>query len=294
MTTPLVSYKYRTGAAALRCLSEGTTYFASPGELNDSLEAKFDVSDAESFATVIGRTLTELSLRSGGPSFSASEGGDDAFKGANSRESERFIQACQQVGIYSCAPRPDNQPMWSYYCGNERGVCLHLEWPKAIIERYHLHPTEVTYSPETRLVNRAAHYRQALLRLAAQNPKWSLAQLKAFSLTEQFRLGVGMSGIAEAVSIKHADWQHEQEIRMLAPRSGPLPLMRDILKSVIYTRPDFPEWGAIMMLLHQLYPSVRRVMMTFSHREPLVTSQLMMTKLVPIERELAPWGAPSK
>jgi hypothetical protein len=35
----LVNFKYRSGAAALRSLSDGTCYFAQPGELNDSLEA---------------------------------------------------------------------------------------------------------------------------------------------------------------------------------------------------------------------------------------------------------------
>lgn len=259
LTSPLVSYKYRTGPSALRCLSEGTAYFASPSELNDSLEAKFDIADAAQFARVIGKTLTELSLRRGEPSFSYDEDSHDAYEAVDTRETERFVAGCQRVGIFSCAPRPDNQPMWAYYCGNEQGVCFHLEWPKAIVDRYHLFPTQVTYSRETRLINRADHYRQTLLELAVQNPKWSLAQIKAFSLTEQFRLNVGINGVAQAVSIKHADWQHEQEIRMLALRSGPLPLMQDILKSVIYTRTDFPEWGPIVMLLHQLYPKVQQV-----------------------------------
>ncbi|TRZ75669.1 MAG: DUF2971 domain-containing protein [Deltaproteobacteria bacterium] len=294
MADPLTCYKYCSGAAALRCLSEGTAYFASPRGLNDSLEATFDVAGPEQYAAVIEKTLSELSLRRGGPPFAVDDRAAEDIRVASTEETERFVSACQQVGIFSGAPRPDNQPMWADYCGNEQGVCFHLEWSKDIIETYHLFPTEVVYSRETRLLNRADDVRQALLEVAKQNPTWSLDQLKAFSLSEPFLRRVGIRGVARAVSIKHADWEHEREVRMLAPRSGPLPLMQNILKSVIYTRTDFPEWGSIVMLLHQLYPKVRHAKMAFSHREPFVTSQLLTTKKVPFEVDPDPWWRPAK
>jgi hypothetical protein len=56
----LVNFKYRSGAAALRSLSDGTCYFTQPGELNDSLEAKFALTDPSSYAKVLSQTLTEL------------------------------------------------------------------------------------------------------------------------------------------------------------------------------------------------------------------------------------------
>jgi len=58
-----ISYKYRSGAAALRCLSEGTAYFASPRELNDSLEAKFELTGATHFVDTVASSLNELALQ---------------------------------------------------------------------------------------------------------------------------------------------------------------------------------------------------------------------------------------
>ena len=289
MAEGLTSYKYRSGAAALRALSDGTAYFASPKELNDSLEAKFDVADSEQHLKVAQETISKLSVNRGGPAYQRGGQTTDEFRVANERETGLFVAACEQVGIFSCAPRPDNQPMWAYYCGSGQGVCFHFEWSKQVIERYHLYPVEVTYSDHARVVNRAEYERQALTELAAQNPRWSIEQLKAFSLTEPFRRKVGMRAVAGAVSTKHMDWRHEQEIRMLAPHTGPLPIIRDILRSVIFTRTDFAEWGPILMLLRQLYPDVQVAMMTFSHREPFVTSKLMTMKMIPIETDENPW-----
>jgi len=40
MATTLTCFKYRSPSAALRCLAEGSLYFAKPSELNDTLEAQ--------------------------------------------------------------------------------------------------------------------------------------------------------------------------------------------------------------------------------------------------------------
>lgn len=88
--------------------------------------------------------------------------------------------------------------------------------------------------------------------------------------------------MSRAVSTKHADWAHEHELRMLSPRAGPLPILRDILKRVYFTRTDFPEWRPIMMLLHQLYPAVEMAQVTFSHAEPLVSIRSLQAKIIPV------------
>ena len=88
--------------------------------------------------------------------------------------------------------------------------------------------------------------------------------------------------MSRAVSTKHSDWAHEHELRMLSPKAGPLPILGQILKRVYFTRTDFPEWGPIMMLLHQLYPGVETAQVTFSHTEPLVSIQRLEKKLIPI------------
>lgn len=291
----LTSFKYRTGAAAARCLSEGTIYFASPTELNDSLEASFDVADPESYLATIGEVLTNLSMQRGGPAFELRAGTDErqAFAEVNAREASRFTSACQQVGIYSTALHPGNQPMWSYYCNNQMGVCLRLGWTKEILQEYQLFPTLVAYSAKTRTINRADDVRSALLELALQNPSWNLAQLRAFSLSETFRRRVGVRSVARAVSIKHTDWEHEHEIRVLAPRSGLFPLMSEVLRSVIFARTDFPEWGSIMMLLHRLYPSVEIEQIAFSHRQPFVVRTPMTTTRIPMSNELDSWWIPA-
>lgn len=276
-------YKYRSGAAALRCLSESTAYFASPSELNDSLEAKFDLVGATGFADVMHATLGELA-RSRGYAGNVSDIArvPKGLPKVTAQENKRFLEACQKTGIYSAAPRPDNQPMWAYYCDNFRGVCFHLEWSKEVIERYRLSPSFVTYSSESRIFNRADDLRDLLLELGRENPTWSFSQLAAFSMTDQFLHRLGIKTVARAVSMKHADWAHEREVRIIAPHSGPLPVMQDILKSVIFVRTDFSEWGSIMMLLHRLYPNVQLADMSFHHKEPFVRSRPLKVKKIPI------------
>lgn len=281
----VVCYKYRSGSAALRSLSEGAVYFAPPQELNDCLEAKFDLAGPKEFAEVCASTLNELARTRGYTDYAKpiSEKLLEELQPLNSRENNEFQAACKRVGIFSAASRPDNQPMWAYYCDNSRGVCFHFEWPVEIMEKYQLWPTQVTYSCESRIHNRAQDLRQLLLELGHQNPHWTMDQIMAFSATKEFRRRLGITSTARAVSLKHRDWAHECEVRLLAPRAGPIPVMQAVLKSVIFMRTDFPEWSSIMMLLHRLYPNVLLADMTFMHTEPFVRSRELVAKLVPIE-----------
>lgn len=280
---PLISYKYRSGAAALRCLSDGGAYFASPRELNDSLEAKFDFAGTTQFIDTVANALNELAHVRGHPSgYSFDRTAFGEFELANTTENERFHDASQKIGIFSTASRPDNQPMWAYYCDNSHGVCLELEWSTEVCEKYQLWPTTVSYTRQSRVHNRADDLRKALLEVGYQDPSWTIAQLQEFSLTESFRRRCGIQSMARAVSTKHSDWQHEAELRLIAPRADSLAIMSDILKRVYFVRTDFPEWGPIMTLLHRLYPKVELASLSFEHKEPFVTIQHLETKLVPI------------
>jgi hypothetical protein len=277
----LTCYKYRSGAAAVRCLSEGTAYFASPAELNDSLEAKFDLAGAKDFARVYNATLTELAkLRGSKMSFLRPV--PKGLPAVTRTENKRFREASQRVGIFSAAPRPDNQPMWAYYCNNFQGVCFQLEWPSEVLGTYHLYPTKVTYTDKARVHNRADDYREILLELSRENPTWNMAQLGAFALTDTFLRKVGIRSMGRAVSMKHLDWAHEGELRIVASKPGPIPVMRNILKRVIFGRTDFEEWGSIMMLLHRLYPETNLAQISFHHKEPFVHIQPMEFRKVPI------------
>jgi len=281
-TTSRTSYKYRSGAAALRCLSEGTAYFASPRQLNDSLEAKFELAGASPFIEAVGIALSELALQRGQSSYSFNKAAFKELDREQKKENQRFREASQRVGIFSTAGRPDNQPMWAYYCDNSKGVCFELEWPIEVLQKYQLWPTDVVYTREPRIHNRAEDLRQALLKLGSQNPDWTMTQLKESSLTESFRRAWGIRSMARAVSLKHADWQHEAELRMISPRAGSMPIIQVILKRVFFTRTDFDEWGSIMMLLHRLYPKVEIARITFQHTEPFVKVEPLEAKLVPI------------
>lgn len=255
-------------------------YFASPRQLNDSLEAKFELAGTTHFMEAMGDALSELARHRGQSAYSFDKEGFEEVDRGHRSENERFQEASQKVGIFSTAGRPENQPMWAYYCDDSKGVCFELQWPDEVLQDYQLWPTNVTYTRESRIHNRADDLRQLLLELGAQNPEWTMTQLQDFSLTEPFRRAWGIRSMARAVSLKHTDWQHEQELRMISPRAGSLPILQDILKRVFFIRTDFTEWGSIMMLLHRLYPKVELAQVTFQHVEPFVKIQQLETKLV--------------
>ncbi|HET9112702.1 MAG TPA: hypothetical protein VFN66_02400, partial [Burkholderiales bacterium] len=60
-----VSFKYRSGSAALRCLSDGLAYFAKPSEFNDCLEAKFDHSSAVDYIECMDRSIRSVAEQRG-------------------------------------------------------------------------------------------------------------------------------------------------------------------------------------------------------------------------------------
>lgn len=63
----ITNFKYRSGSSALRSLSEGSLYFAGPNELNDILEAKFELAGAAQFLGAITGALNELASKRGLP-----------------------------------------------------------------------------------------------------------------------------------------------------------------------------------------------------------------------------------
>jgi hypothetical protein len=270
----LVNFKYRSGSAALRSLSDGVAYFAKPGELNDSLEAKFDQADPAFYAKTMADTLTEVAERRKEkvkyvPEALVAESLVKVIQG----EDEAFALQCQRVGIFSGTTRPDNQPMWAYYCGNGCGVCFGFEWPANVIEKYSLRPTFVQYTDKPRIHNRFEDMRAELLSVSEKHPTWTTEQISEHSQSEAFFARWMARSMSRAVSTKHADWLHENELRMLSPKAGPLPILRLILKRVYFMRTDFPEWRPIMMLLRQLYPDVGIARVIFSHTDPLVKIQ---------------------
>jgi hypothetical protein len=279
-----ISYKYRSGPIALRCLSDGVAYFASPSELNDCLEAKFDHSSAADYIACMDQSIRSIAEQRGCVGgYSVPEGELASYEVMVTRENGSFLEATQRVGIYSTASRPDNQPMWAYYCDDSKGFCFELEWSDLVIGRYQIAPVGVLYSSASRIHNRAEIFGTLIREEAELHPEWSIDRIIEETRSDFFKFRFNMLNTCRAVSIKHSDWAHEQEVRFVTPRAGPIPIMSQVLKRVFYVRTDFPEWGPTMMLLHRLYPNVELVELTFQHIEPYVVAQHMTTKLVPID-----------
>src|SRR5690242_2997491 len=98
----LTCFKYRSGPAALKSLSEGSLYFASPAELNDVLEAKFDSVSANTFIDSFQKTFYEFAINKGYETYKKPIASlSKEFLKVNKDENKRFEQACQKVGIFS-------------------------------------------------------------------------------------------------------------------------------------------------------------------------------------------------
>lgn len=279
-----ISFKYRSGPAALRCLTDGAAYFASPTELNDCLEAKFDHSDEVEYIACMDRAIRDIALQRGGiGGYTVPEHELASHAAHYARENAAFMDATQRVGIYATATRPDSQPMWAYYCDNSRGFCFELEWSDAVLGQYQIAPVGVQYSSVARVHNRASIFEKLLREEADMHPDWLIPRILEETQSEFFRFRFQMLNTCRATSIKHKDWAHEHEVRFISPSAGPLSIMRSVLKRVYYVRRDFPEWGPVITLLHKLYPEVELAEVTFQHTEPNSPTRHMIKKLIRID-----------
>lgn len=282
MEALLTCFKYRSPTAALRCLAEGTLYFAKPQELNDTLEAKYEHATSEDFTRLMAQTYSEINQQCGGPIFQFSPHAMAEMAKANARENQRLQDFTDQIGIFSAARRPDHQAMWAYYADNASGVCFELEWSADIANRHQLWATDVVYQETARIHSRADDWRTVFLELAREHPDASLEGLHQLSLEESARRKWGILTASRSASVKHTDWSHEKEIRLLAPKSAALPILGEVLKRVHYVRTDGEHWVKIMQLLATRYPSVEFVRWQFSHGELNTIPTLMEIRLVPV------------
>lgn len=133
-----------------------------------------------------------------------------------------------------------------------------------------------------RVHNRAEDWRHVFLELAQEHPDASLEELHQLSLEKSARRKSGILTASRAASVKHTDWSHEKEIRLLAPKSGALPVLGEVLKRVHYVRPDGEHWGAIMQLLRAYYPAVETTHWQFNHGMIGAISTPMEIRLIPV------------
>ena len=277
----MTSFKYRTPAAALRCLAEGSLYFAKPSELNDMLEAKYEHATPDDFTRGMMQTYSEIGQQRG-QALEFDQRGIAEMAEAHALECQRLQAFTEQIGILSAARRPDHQAMWAYYADNASGVCFELEWSQEIADRYQLWATDVQYHGKARVHNRADDWRHVFLELAQEHPDASLETLHQLSLEESARRKAGILTASRVVSVKHTDWSHEIEIRLLAPKYGALPVLADVLKRVHYVRRDGDHWPDIFHLLATRYPWVELVHWQFAHGKITARPTPMEIRLIPV------------
>lgn len=267
---PVRCYKYRTGQAALDSLARNELYFASPAELNDILEGQFENASITEYAEVFNDTFYELLLSKGQRVNKAdlSQIVKSVAIQPHQKEELDFRKYSKRLGILSTAQRPDHQAMWAYYCGNSCGVCFGLEWSLETAISNQLMRRDVVYTEDSRLHNRGEDFRYFALKVAEENPALTPQEVFKHILREEILLNVMIRAATRAVAIKHSDWKHESEIRLLSPHAGPLPLLREVLKEVIFARTDFEEYEGIVQLLSDEYPEVALRKLTFSHAAP--------------------------
>jgi len=263
-------------------LAEGSLYFAKPSELNDTLEAKYEHATPEEFTRVMAQTYSEISQQRGGPHLAFDPCGMTEMAEAHASESQRLQAFTEQIGIFSAAQRPDHQAMWAYYADNASGVCFELEWSHEIADRHQLWATDVQYHGEARIHNRAEDWRRVFLELAQEHPDASLETLHQLSLDESARRKSGILSASRAISVKHTDWAHEREIRLLAPKAGALPVLQDVLKRVHYVCHDGDHWPDIFHLLATRYPWIELVHWQFAHGKITARPTPMEIRLVPM------------
>lgn len=282
MSKVLSCFKYRTPTVALRCLAEGSLYFAKPSQLNDAFEAKYIHATQEEFVRVITKTVTEINQQRRGQPLAFSQQSMAKMAESYARECQHLKEFTDNIGIFSTAKRPDHQAMWAYYADNSSGVCFELEWSHTVAEEYQLWATDVEYHDKPRIHNRAEDWREIFLKLAESHPFYNLEQLYHLSLEEEARRKWGILTASRAVSVKHTDWMHEQEIRILAPKSGAQHLLHDVLKCVHFVGTSGEHWAAIMQLLYANYPKVEMLYWESSHGVMSKTPTPMEFRLVKI------------
>jgi len=231
---------------------------------------------------VMTQTYSQIRQQRGGQALAFDERGTAEMAEAHARECQRLQAFTEQIGIFSAAQRPDHQAMWAYYADNASGVCFELEWPHEVTQQHGLCHFNVNYSNQARIHNRADDWRAVFLELAAENPSASLEELHRLELEDDAIRKWGIITASRTASIKHTDWAHEREIRLLAQKPGALQVLGEFLKRVHYVRTNGEHWGAIMQLMRAYYPAVEITRWQFNHGELSAIPTPMEIRLIPV------------
>ncbi len=227
--------------------------------------------------------MSEISRKRGGPSLEFEVQRLPEMVALNDAANEQFKQSSDKAGIFSAARRPNDQAMWAYYAEDCKGVCFELEFSQSTLQANQLIPVDVTYTDGARIHNRAGDWRLLFMALAEEHPDATLAELQEMSLGEAFRRRLGVLSTARVTSVKHTDWAHEKEIRLLSGKSGARQILSAVLKRVHFIRTDGDKWGPIVQQLHLNYPQVQMAHWTIHHGAIAMSAKSMMFKMVPVD-----------
>lgn len=286
-TNIITTFKYRSLESAKRCLDDGTLFFATPSSLNDTLEAQYEHASAEDFSKVILETYSKISAQRQNShlTFSAPDEVLKELKEYNDQENKRLKKFTDNIGIFSAAKRPNHQAMWAYYANDYKGVCFELQWSKQLLEKHQIIPIEnMQYSENTRVHNRADDWQIMFNMLANDYPNATLDELHQLSFEEKNRRLWGLLTASRPASIKHPDWAHEDEVRLLKPKAGALPVLEETLKAIhTVTKNDLiinDTEKEMLNIIIQKYPSVKIVRWHFHHG--LISPSCSELKAIPL------------
>lgn len=226
-------FKHRTLDRALSELADSGMFFAPPDTLNDTLESVFEMTDVNDFSKVISEAWAEINGTSGSGAESSNKPAepDENLTRINARENARLQTFLSGCGVYSMVARPNNQALWAYYSGGPSGVCYELQFTPSLLMDHQLIIAPVEYSSDRKPFNRGVALANEMRR-AHQSDRSSPADIFEKLASEDARRRWGISAAASALSRKHDDWKHEEEVRVIAPRSGSRPILFDCLKRV--------------------------------------------------------------
>jgi|SRR5690554_798425 len=259
------SFKYRSLSTAMRCLEEGSLYFAAPSQLNDMLEVQYEYASSKISAQIMQEAVDDVVFKRGGTVSNVTNEVSEQLIAVIENEDQLLKAFTNQMGIFSTSPCPNNQAMWAYYADNSTGVCFELEWSDSVIKEHQLVIVNVQYSNAERIISRAEIFKTCLLRLLEEKPNADTEEIRRLSLSESFRRRWGVECAAVSASIKHNDWKHEKEVRVLAPRAGVKNILSRVLKRVHFAKIGGKDWSEVAMLLYTKYPEVEILKWDFHH-----------------------------
>jgi len=274
--------KYVTAETAKKCLSDRTLYLARPGQLNDTLEARFARASAGAYLDVVESTLAKIASKRGEAPLVFDREALPEFKALNEQENDRFQRFCENIGICSLTSHPNHQAMWAYYGQGGHGLCLELKFSNEVLNDHELLLGPVEYSDQPRVLNRADDLRESLLEMADQNPNASVRELLKLSFETPFRRRMGLRMAQRATSRKHTDWKHENEIRLLGPNGGyPIPILEKVLSKIHFV--NSKALALFAPFLREHYPEVPLVYWESDHTGTLKHGRSMELNLIPVD-----------